>query len=123
MKNSTRVSIAAAPKPATKSRGLRNTNPNGPATAGESYRRHWNEAAKVWAWRKQVHSLYYRGKDGAIHAYQPGQDAARDAAFPALARKLGLTLIGRAERRALHRAERKRYKAIVTKRIQGRELP
>ncbi len=93
--------------------GTKNTNPNGPSTAGTSYRRHWNEEAKVWAWRKVVHSLYYLDKEGQIHAYQPGEDEARDKAFPAIAKKMGLVLIGRKERRAMHRAERARYKAIV----------
>lgn len=99
--------------------GPRNHCEDGPATAGTSYRRHWNEDAQVWAWRKVTHSLYYRDKDGQIHAYQPGEDKARDMAFPAIAKKKGLVLIGRKERRAIHREERARYKAIVKARGQA----
>ena len=83
---------------------------------GPVYRRMLDPDTGVWGWRRYDLALYYKALDGQVHAYQPGQDEARDKAFPALARKLGLRLLGRGERRALHREEKARYKAIVAKR-------
>lgn len=94
--------------------GPRNHNPEGPACpGGPMYRKVWSEEAKVWAWRAQTLSLYYRDRDGGIHAYQPGEEATRDKAFPRMAKDLGLVIIPRAERRAMHREERARYRAIL----------
>ncbi len=87
---------------------LKNDTPKGPSTAGGAYIRHYNEEAMVWAWRKLDHALYYRDKDGKIHAYQPGLDKDRDKIFPGLAKKLGLVIVGRSERRALYKAEKKK---------------
>ncbi len=98
-----------------------NPNPNGPSTGGACYRKVLDPESGVMGWRKFIHSLYYKEPNGTLHAYQPGQDKDRDARFPALAKKLRLVLVGRAERRALHKAERKRYAAIVRARKAGAE--
>lgn len=84
-----------------------------PAHPGQAYKRILDPDSGVWGWRKWAHSLLYRDKGGQIHAHQPGEDKQRDLDFPLLAFQRGYTLVGRAERRELHRAERKRYKAIV----------
>jgi hypothetical protein len=107
--------LEAPPRtPGSKGGGPRNHNPDGPAApGGPVYVKVWNKDANCFAWRSRPLSLYYRDKSGQIHGYQPGEDPARDKAFPALARKLGLVLMTRAERRELHREERARYKAIV----------
>lgn len=97
--------------------GPQNTNPDGPAApGGPVYRKVWDPDTKSMGWRAFSLALYYRAADGQIHAYQPGQDENRDKAFPAMAKKLGLQLLSRADRRALHREERARYQAIQRKR-------
>ncbi len=93
--------------------GLQNTCEDGPSCpGGPIYRKAYDPDTKSTGWRAYSLALYYKAKDGQIHAYQPGQDVVKDKAFPALAKKLGLTLMNRAARRALHREERARYKAI-----------
>jgi len=103
--------------------GPTNHNENGPSCpGGPVYRKVTDPDSGVPGWRAFQFSLYYREtkdqdgnplKDGPIHAYQPGQDRGRDLAFPKLASQKGLVLMGRQERRALHKLERKRYAAIV----------
>lgn len=100
--------------------GPTNHNPDGPACpGGPFYRKAWSEEAQVFGWRAQAAVLYYRARDGQIHAYTPGEDASRDNAFPGMARKLGLVLIPRKERRRMHREERARYKRIKARRSEG----
>lgn len=83
------------------------------------YRKVLDPDSGVWGWRRYDLSLYYQAEDGQIHAYQPGQDTSRDKAFPAIAKKHGLKLLTRADRRTLHREERARYKRIKARRSEG----
>lgn len=85
-----------------------------PANPGQTFVKVWNEQAQVYAWRRSLHTLMYRAKDGTLHAYRPGVSKEQDAAFRLFATKRGpLTLVGRKERRQMYREEKARYRALL----------